>query len=293
MARDRSRNHKLWLILAALVVGVLAAFGIQRNGTVAPRQSPFNGNRAFADLTMIVGFGARPAGSAELDKTRAYIVAELKKAGLEPVLDEFEPMTPRGRRKMANIRAVRPGTNPQLIVLAGHYDTKAFDFNFLGANDGGSSAAWVLEMARATADLKLQNSLEFMFFDGEEAVLEWTDDDSVYGSRHDVDRRYRSGKLNQVKALVLVDMIGDRNLNILRESASTGWLTDTVWNTAHSLGYTSEFVNGVQAIADDHVPFLNAGVRQSTSLISIIPTGIRLPTRWTKPAPRVSRSSAM
>jgi hypothetical protein len=260
MGAARNRNRKLLLVLTALVVGALAAFGIQQNAPQSARQSPFDGARAFSDLTTIVGFGARPAGSQALERTRAYIVAELRKAGLDPILDEFEAMTPRGTRKMVNIRAVRPGANAELIVLAGHYDTKAFDFNFLGANDGGSSTAWVLEMARATADLRLVNSLEFVFFDGEEAVVEWTDTDSVYGSRHDVDRRYRSGSLGLLKALVLVDMIGDKNLNILRESASTDWLTDTVWNTAHSLGYTEEFLNSEQSIADDHIPFLNAGV---------------------------------
>jgi hypothetical protein len=260
MKNSQKTNRKFWLATAGIAIGVLAAFGVQRSGEVVSKQSPFRAERAFQDLTALVGFGARPAGSEGIASARAYIVAELKKIGLEPVLDEFEPMTPRGPRKMVNIRAVRPGTGSELIVLAGHYDTKPFDFSFVGANDGGSSAAWLLEMARATSDLKLNNTLEFIFFDGEEAVLEWTDDDSVYGSRHDVDRRYRAGSLGQVKALILVDMIGDRNLNILRESSSTPWLTDLVWATAHSIGYTDEFADGSQAISDDHIPFLKAGV---------------------------------
>ena len=88
---------------------------------------------------------------------------------------------------MVNIRATRAGSKPSTIALTGHYDTKLFDFPFVGASDGGSSAAWLLEMARATANLKLENTLEFTFFDGEEAVVEWTADDSVYGSRYDVD----------------------------------------------------------------------------------------------------------
>src|SRR5437763_16408602 len=125
---------------------------------------------------------------------------------------------------MLNLHAVRPGPKPSMIALTGHYDTKLFDFTYVGASDGGYSAAWLLEMARATANLKLTNTLEFVFFDGEEAVVEWTADDSVYGSRHDVDRRYRDGSLNQLKALILVDMIGDKNLNIRKESQSTDWL---------------------------------------------------------------------
>jgi hypothetical protein len=280
------RNYKLWLIAAGIAIGVIAAFGVQRTGPGETRQSPFNGSRAFADLEVLTGLGARPAGSPAIAKAREYIVAELKKAGLEPVLDEFEPMTPRGPRKMVNVRAVRPGAGSRIIALAGHYDTKLFDFSFVGANDGGSSAAWLLEMARATSGLKLDSTLEFIFFDGEEAVLEWTDTDSVYGSRHDVDRRYRAGSLDQLEALILVDMIGDRNLNILRESASTTWLTDTVWNTAHSLGFTKEFVNSSQAIADDHVPFLNAGVPAMDVIDFDYPY-------WHTPADTLDKTSAM
>ena len=209
----------------------------------------------------MVGFGPRPAGSEALAKTRSYIVAELQKVGLKAELDEFEPVTPRGRKKMVNIRASRPGTGRGVIALVGHYDTKLFDnMKFVGANDGGSSSAWVLEMARATAGLRLQSTLEFIFFDGEEAVVEWTDDDSVYGSRYDVDRRSRAGTLQQLKAVILVDMIGDKDLRIERESQSTEWLTDTIWNTARSLGYNREFADTVQTISDDHIPYLKARV---------------------------------
>jgi len=153
------------------------------------------------DLQTIVGFGPRPAGSDAIVKTRNYIVSELEKAGLKPQLDEFDARTPRGFRHMVNIRATRAGAKPSLIAITGHYDTKLFDnLRFVGASDGGSSAAWLLEFARSTAGLKLQNTLEFVFFDGEEAVVEWTDDDSVYGSRHDVDQRYRNRSLSDLKA---------------------------------------------------------------------------------------------
>jgi Zn-dependent M28 family amino/carboxypeptidase len=228
--------------------------------SVAAKDSPFSADRAFKDLSTIVAFGPRPAGSDALAKTRAYIVAELKKAGLKVEQDNFEATTPRGRRKMTNIRAIRPGSRQTIIALSGHYDTKVTDFVFVGANDGGSSAAWVLEMARATSGLKLENTLEFVFFDGEEAVVEWTSEDSVYGSRHDVSRRLKEGKLRQLKALILVDMIGDKNLDIRREPTSTKWLTDLIWNTAHANGYRKEFLDEEERIEDDHIPFINAGI---------------------------------
>src|SRR5262249_13684454 len=208
------------------------------------KNSPFNEQRADADLRTIVGFGPRPAGSEALAKTRDYIVSELTKAGLKPQLDEFDARTPRGFRHMVNIHAVRQGTKPGIIAVTGHYDTEVFDnFSFVGADDGGSSAAWLLEFARATSGLKLENTLEFVFFDGEEAVVEWSDDDSVYGSRHDVDRRLRARNLGDLKALILVDMIGDKNLNIRKERQSTGWLKDIIWNTAQSIGYGRQFLN--------------------------------------------------
>jgi Zn-dependent M28 family amino/carboxypeptidase len=164
-------------------------------------------------------------------------------------------------KHMVNIRATRPGSKPSIIAITGHYDTKLFDnARFVGASDGGSSAAWLLEFARASRDLKLDNTLEFIFFDGEEAVVEWTDEDSVYGSRHDVDRRARSRSLDNLKAMILVDMIGDKNLNIKREYQSTRWLKDIIWGTAQSLGYTKEFPNEEIEISDDHVPYLRAGL---------------------------------
>ena len=251
--------------VVAAALAVYVAYGVQRSPaaqtSALPKQTPFDGDRAFEDLKKMIAFGPRPAGSDAIIKTRAYIVAELEKAGLKPILDEFEGRTPRGNIKMVNVRAIRAGAKPTTIAVTGHYDTKRFaDFRFDGASDGGSSAAWVLEMARVSSGLKLENSLEFIFFDGEEAVVEWTADDSVYGSRYDRDRRDKAGQLKNLKALILVDMIGDKNLNIKRESASTPWLTTLIWDTAHAMGYNREFVNESIPIEDDHLPYLKSGV---------------------------------
>jgi hypothetical protein len=266
---NNSTSRRVAGVLGVAVLLSVFAYGVLAKREAEPlaqaaklaNTSTFNADRAFEDLRAIVAFGPRPAGSETLAKTRSYIVAELQKAGLKPQLDEFEAVTPRGRKKMTNIRASRPGTRSGIIALVGHYDTKIFnDINFVGANDGGSSAAWLLEMARATQGLRLQHTLEFVFFDGEEAVVEWTDDDSVYGSRYDVQRRSKAGTLEQLKALILVDMIGDKNLAIEKESQSTSWLTEIIWNTGHSLGFTKEFLNSSQPISDDHIPFLKARV---------------------------------
>src|SRR5215475_10930272 len=153
--KSRQNSFKHASLLGAGIVALSVALAL--TALAAGKESPFSADRAFADLTKMAGFGPRPAGSDALAKTRDYIVGELRKAGLKPELDEFQANTPRGVRKMVNIRATRSGARPDKIALVGHYDTKVFnDIKFVGANDGGSSAAWVLEMARATADLKLQ-----------------------------------------------------------------------------------------------------------------------------------------
>jgi glutaminyl-peptide cyclotransferase len=250
------------ILIVGLSLMVAVFFGaLVAAQTGAAKSSPFVASRAFADMKAMVDFGPRPAGSAAIEKTRSYIVAELKKTGLKAELDEFEAVTPKGRRKMINIRAVHQGTRSAITALAGHYDTKVFDeFKFVGASDGASSAAWLLEMARATANMKLENNLEFLFLDGEEAVVDWTDTDSRYGSRYDVDRRTKAGTIQQLKALVLVDMIGDKNLDIKREAQSTDWLTTIIWNNAHALGFNREFLNESQVVEDDHLPYLAAHV---------------------------------
>ena len=253
-------RHGSILALAAVLAGA-ATFGFQRSTPTPSKTSPFSEQRAGVDLQTLVGFGPRPAGSDAIVKARTYIIAELEKAGLKPQLDEFDARTPRGFRHMVNIHATRPGSKSSVIAITGHYDTKLFEnIRFVGASDGGSSAAWQMEFARATPGLKLENTLEFIFFDGEEAVVEWTDDDSVYGSRRDVDRRVRDKNLNDLKAMILVDMIGDKNLNIKREGQSTRWLKDIIWGTAQSIGYGREFPNEEIEVSDDHIPYLKAGI---------------------------------
>src|SRR5262245_33872017 len=139
--------------ICALLIAVLG-FAMQRN-RVTPKSSPFNEQRVAVDLQTIVGFGPRPAGSDAIAKTRSYIIAELQKAGLTPELDEFDARTPRGYKHMVNIRATRRGSNPSIIAVTGHYDTKLFEnVRFVGASDGGSSAAWLLEFVRCSRDLR-------------------------------------------------------------------------------------------------------------------------------------------
>ena len=222
----------------------------------------FNGGRAFEDLKHLVSYGPRPAGSAALAEARRWMIAQLKQTGAEVEEDRFTASTPMGAIPMTNLIARFPGEQSKVVMVAGHYDTKLFrNFRFVGANDGASSAALLLELARELHGRKHQLTYWLVFFDGEEAMREqWADDDNTYGSRHLVQKLSSAGELGRIQAMILVDMIGDSDLVIHREAGSTPWLTDKVFNAAHRLGYAKYFPDATTAVDDDHVPFVNAGV---------------------------------
>ena len=241
-------------VIAALAACVMPATAADPPG--------FDGGRAFEHLRAVVGFGPRIAGSAAADETRRYIKAQMAAIGVQVTDQAFEAKTPVGQVKMVNVRATIPGARPERIILAGHYDTKVFkQFRFVGANDAGSSTAFLIEMARVLKARKNPWTIELLFLDGEEAVIDWyLGDDHTYGSRHYVEEARRSGDLGRIKAMILVDMIGDRDLVLKRETNSTPWLTDAIWASAKTLGLETTFVPDRFAVEDDHMPFLQAGV---------------------------------
>jgi Zn-dependent M28 family amino/carboxypeptidase len=208
-----------------------------------------------------VEIGPRPAGSPGAQKTRDYIKQQLAALGLAVEEQTFDAATPIGTVRMVNVRAfLGERSAPRRLIVASHYDTKLFrNMRFVGANDGGSSTGFLIELARVLRQQPPAIPVEFLFLDGEEAVVEWQGNDNTYGSRHYVQSARNDGTLGQIGALILVDMIGDRELRVKRESQSTPWLTELIWSTARALGRT-EFVEESTAIDDDHLPFLEAGV---------------------------------
>lgn len=237
---------------------------MQATATRAPEKDSlvFNGERAFADLKRLVAFGPRPPGSKALAESREWIISQLKLAGCQVEEDNFVASTPAGNIPMTNVIARIPGARPSVVMLAGHYDTlRANGFTFVGANDGGSSAAFLLELARLLGRRKNPLTYWLVFFDGEEALEHWSDTDSRYGSRHLVQKLASAGELGRVQAMILVDMIADAKLDIYRESYSTGWLSDLIFANARRLGYSKYFIDSPpDYIEDDHIPFVNAGV---------------------------------
>jgi hypothetical protein len=219
----------------------------------------FDGKRAYAHVAKQVSFGPRPSGSQAILQTQDYILAELSSYGCAVDTDAFNAQTPAGPIAMENILVKVPGDKPAIVLLGTHYDTKKLD-NFVGADDGASSTAVLLELARLLCAQHRPYPVWIAFFDGEEAVGQWSDTDSRYGSRQMSAKLAMSGDLAKVKAFLLADMVGGRSLRFKRDSNSTKVLTDLVWTTAKNLGYATVFVGDETAVEDDHLSFLKRGV---------------------------------
>ena len=221
----------------------------------------FDSKKAFAHVAKQVSFGPRPSGSQAIVQTQDYIQSELKSYGCTAETDSFSADTPAGRLSMKNILVKIPGEMPGVILLGTHYDTKRLD-NFVGADDGGSSTAVMLELARLLCKQRGKYAVWIAFFDGEEAVrLVWQDPDNRYGSRQMAASFANSGDLKRIKALLLADIVGGRNSRFRRDDSSTRWLTDLVWEVAARLGYSSLFLNELTGIGgDDHHSFTQRNV---------------------------------
>lgn len=228
----------------------------------AAAQEPFSGESAYKLTAEVVALGPRPPGSAAARKMHALIVDKLKGWGWQVEEDAFTANTPIGRLPMRNIIARRPGAEGgRMLVVSGHTDTKKLAINFAGANDAGSSTGFLLELARIFRNARLKHDLVLVFFDGEEAIRDWSATDSLYGSRRLAARWLKENALSRIGALINVDMIGDKNLVLLRESYSSEPLQRLIWSIARELGYARHFGNTGWAVEDDHVPFLKLGVR--------------------------------
>jgi len=251
----------LKLQLAFLYVGLFTFLFLACGNLCRAAVPAFNGSRAFQSTQKATTFGERPSGSDAIVKLRAWITGELRPLGGQLQPDTFAGQTPAGPVEMENIILKFPGTSGKAVVVTGHYDTKRIPLvHFVGANDAGSSTGFLLEFARDVAKMRHPDDLYVVFFDGEEAVGEWTDTNSLYGSRHLAQKWSADGTLSRIKALINVDMIGDKDLDILNDSNSSQSLRDLVAKVAIKLGDAKYFHKDVSGIDDDHMPFVNAGV---------------------------------
>lgn len=244
------------VVLAILLLWAPLAAGAQR----------FDGPKAYEYTRQFAGIGPRWVTSQGHAKAENYLRAHFQHDPVEE--DTFMADTPIGSVNLRNFIVRYPGKKPGAIVLATHYETNypLRNINFVGANDGAATTGLLMaigdKLRAQTAEGKRLDgySVWLVFFDGEEAFQSWSQSDSTYGSRHLAAKWGRDGTLGKIKAFILTDMIGDKDLDIQRESNSTGWLVDVVRQSAHKFGYDRYFFQNEEPVEDDHLPFVKRGV---------------------------------
>ena len=221
----------------------------------------FSGSRAYSEVEKQVAFGPRPAGSQALAEARAHLTSALQANGWTVEPQAFVAQTPHGALQMINLLARFGGpaaaqTTTQKVIVGSHYDTKSFStISFVGANDGASSTGALLELSRVLAlDPALAAQIELVFFDGEEALQQFTETDGLYGSRHYAAQLRDSGRAAQFKFAVVWDMIGDRNLTVTLPLDSPKDLTQGLLSSAEALQRRGAFRIFDRPMLDDHVP---------------------------------------
>lgn len=247
------------LLLVAAVGWYIYSYRLEQQLSQPPTQrTSFDGQRAYQDVLTQVSFGPRVPGSEGHAKIQEWMREELESAGWQVEIQASEALG----HPIENLVARRSAAPPE-IILGAHYDTRMFadsdpdpaqHTNFVpGANDGASGVAVLLELARTLPDETVPVWL--VFFDAEDngRIAGW---DWILGSREFV-------KNNDVRprAAVIVDMIGDADLNIYKELNSNPPLTDEIWQVAKGLGYESKFIDEYRhAMTDDHIPFVQADI---------------------------------
>src|SRR5712692_497955 len=294
----REPSRPWWLMVLLYVFGILTLVSCSRGTDTQPKAffSPqvktttpalpeaavpdnaplphIDSKRAFQYTREVTAFGPRYMGSENHKKLERYILDHLKDDHLKPDQvedDAFTADTVEGKFPVRNIIAKFPGTRDGIVVILGHYDTNypLRNTGYVGANDGGSSTAILLEIANQLRGKRRDGySVWLLWTDGEDAVKQWSDSDSLYGVRHLAEKWQSDGTLKKIKAFLLADMIGDADLNVEREQNSTPWLEDLVLQAATRLGYQSHFYARTTAIDDDHLPFVRRGV-PSADLIDL------------------------
>lgn len=242
--------------MLALAVAALAIGGC--GGEDDQAADLFDAQRAFRDVEAQVEIGPRPSGSPGSRAEVRFIVRELQAAGVEEV---------QVQRPYSNVVGTIPGSEPGAIVVGAHHDTKNAIPGFVGANDGASGVAVVLELARALPQPNPGPAIYFAFFDAEEARgARPFEQDGTRGSRRYVEDASAGGRqgspaLKEVEAMVLFDLVGDCDFEVPLETGSDPGLFALFADAAEEVsGEAAPFVGTTLPIGDDHVPFAEAGI---------------------------------
>ena len=249
------------VITAAAAVFIFFSSCRPAPGTLTPR---VDGELAFQLVKKAVSFGIRPSGSEECRKHAEWIAAQAREYGAEVSIQEFEDATPAGSIRFRNVVAKVRGKSNDFVVAGSHFDTKSFPsgIEFQGANDGASSTGLLLAMIKAACQAKDSPplTLEFVFFDGEECMVSYGGNDGLHGSRRYVKLLKESGNLPKCRAMLLLDMVGDRDLFIALPSGTPKKMAELLFDIAEGNGTRKHFGWNDIDMLDDHKPFTEAGI---------------------------------
>jgi len=216
---------------------------------------------AFSHAQAMIDFGARHSDSPGATRTVDYLVSTSKMLGIQASIDQWQE----GETTYRNVHAQTPGHGDRYVILASHYDTKLLHSvpNFVGANDSASSSGLLLELLRVISSAENWGGppMRFVWFDGEECRVRYGEHDGLHGSKRMASTLEASGELESCRAMILLDMIGDKDLTITFPSNCDSKLLAQIFKTAEAQGVASHFgfFSG-RRILDDHVPFFERGV---------------------------------
>jgi glutaminyl-peptide cyclotransferase len=230
-----------------------------------PEVPEIDGGYAFRKVSEICEIGPRSSGSEGARKAAEFIKNEIIRYGLTPETDEWIEKTPSSAGTIfRNITVVIPGKINAFIIIGSHYDTKKIETvpEFSGANDGASSSGLLLSLIQTVKNNPAPPplTLKFAFFDGEECVYQYNDGDGLHGSRRMAGKLKESGKSSDCRAVIILDMIGDKDLNISIPSNTDAALADRIIKIAEGKNLGKYFTRSVAGIIDDHTPFHKMGI---------------------------------
>jgi glutaminyl-peptide cyclotransferase len=278
-------------ILAAALAGCDRAPPAIEHPALDP--ASFSESNALREVREIVNLGPRDAGTPGAERAAIHLLNRLQLHGVSARLDVFTNLTPRGDTVFRNVVGEVRGTGPLTVILGSHYDTKSGIDGFEGANDSGSSCGVLLELARTIAAGPAPGaSFQFVFFDGEECMVSYGPNDGLHGSRHHVERLVRRGKATSVWALILLDMVGDRDLSVTLPRNCSPFLLHAVLQSAHEESARHLFALHPFSVGDDHVPFIEAGIPAVDIIDFAYGSAPDLNDYWHTPADTMDKISA-
>lgn len=281
------------LLALIFCAAVLSLNGCMRDDQSVPRPvivPPFDGAAAYQECSAFVNLGPKPAGSPMAERAAVYLRDRLTAIGVDARIDSFADAVPGGTGIFHNVIGRIPGDTNHVIIMAAHFDTKTgISADFVGANDSGSGVGVVLGLMKALAGQSIHSSnavgvslvdtggrrqatplreercasrpeIWAVFFDGEECRKEYGTLDGLHGSRHLARQLVANGEERRVKAFILLDMVGDRDLTVTIPRNGSAALMSAVFDAARVEGARERFFLWPGGILDDHQPFLDAGI---------------------------------